>query len=88
LGVGFLGTVEAVKITKRQMAEEIIGAKFGFSYEEVLDWARSCPTHPLWQKELESVRDLDIECQLIIGTFTDNEAALLSVDVTGQGRMD
>ena len=79
------GLVEAIRVRKRAIATAVLAAESGLSYDEVFNWSQANPTDPTYVQAWKRIRELDFGAALIISTFTDDEAAILTIE--GDGRI-
>jgi hypothetical protein len=77
------GLVDGVKLRKRQLATNILAAEMGLSWEEVFNFPQSKPG-PTWDDTWQRIKGLHFDAELIVSTFTDDEAAILVMDASGQ----
>jgi 20S proteasome alpha/beta subunit len=78
------GLSEAVRLRKRQIATAILSAELGVTYDEVFNFSQSHPDDPLWRDAWKRIRGLDLGAAIAISTFTDDELAILTIDVDGK----
>jgi hypothetical protein len=75
---------EAVRVRKRAAATAVLSAELGITYDEVFNWSQAHPDDPTWRGAWERIRRIDLGAALIVGTFTDDECAILTIEPTGE----
>jgi 20S proteasome alpha/beta subunit len=78
------GLVGAVRLRKRALSTSVLSAELGVTYDEVFNWSQANPGDPTWASAWQRIRSLDMGAELIISTFTDDEAAILTIDSSGR----
>ena len=73
-----------VRERKRAISTGALSAEFGLSYDEVFNWSQSHPNDPPWTEAWDRIRSLNFGAELIITTFTDDEAAILTIESHGR----
>lgn len=74
---------EAVRLRKRAVATAVLAAESGLSYAEVFNWSQAHPTDPTYVRAWQRIRELGLGAALIVGTFTDDEVAILTIAPDG-----
>jgi 20S proteasome alpha/beta subunit len=75
---------EAVRLRKRAIATEVLSAESGLSYDEVFNWSQAHPDDPTYVRAWQKIRELGLNAALIVGTFTDDEVAILTIEPNGR----
>ena len=75
---------EAVRIRKREISTSVLSAELGVTYDEVFNWSQAHPDDPTWRGAWSRIKSLSLEAELIIGTYTDDEAAILCIESNGK----
>jgi hypothetical protein len=79
-----MGLVKAVAERKRAISTAVLSAELGIGWDEVFNFSQAHPNATIWMEAWAKIRTLDLEAALIVGTFTDDEAAILAIDVNGR----
>ncbi len=74
----------AVRLRKRAAATAVLSAESGLTYDEVFNWSQAHPTDPTYVRAWQRIRELDLGAALIVGTFTDDEVAILTIEPDGR----
>jgi hypothetical protein len=78
------GLTEAVRLRKRDISTSVLSAELGVTYDEVFNWSQAHPDDPTWREAWHRIKGLSLSAELIVGTFTDDEAAILTVESNGR----
>jgi hypothetical protein len=76
------GLVEAVKLRKRSISTAVLSAEMGLTWEEVFNFSQSNQS-PVWNEAWIRIKSLNLGAEIIVSAFTDDEAAILVVEASG-----
>jgi ATP-dependent protease HslVU (ClpYQ) peptidase subunit len=79
----YQGLIKAVGARKRDVATAVLSAEMGFGWDEVFSFSQAHQNDPLWIDAWHKIRSLGLQAELIVSTFTDDEAAILVVEQNG-----
>jgi len=78
------GLTKAVKQRKRDVSTAVLSAELGLSWEEIFNHAQVHPNDPTLMEAWSRIKRLDLGAELVVCTFTDDEAAILVVEASGK----
>jgi hypothetical protein len=74
---------EASRKRKRAIADSFVSSKFGLSYDAIFNFSNANPNNPFYADRWDDIKRLTLGAELIITTFTDDEAAILVMPLEG-----
>jgi hypothetical protein len=77
------GLVGAVKLRKREVATAALSAQLGLSWDEVSELSKTHPHSAILDDAWRCIKSVQLDAELVVSVFTDDEVALLVIDQKG-----
>jgi hypothetical protein len=75
---------DSVRKRKRAIADSYVSTRFGLSYDEVFNFSNANPGNSFYLQIWQAIEKLTLQSEMIVGTFSDDEAAILVVEISGE----